>query len=310
VKLLPDQVATILKDGTITGPGNLPAPRVRVSEGMRARVFYDREINRLAFGFKPPDQGSTATFQIAAHPAFETLLLGEPVTGGSFAAPVRPGRIYWRILRRAADGTEAMGATGSLEIARDPLALRSAATAASNVVPDTGIQTTILFQGKVPALTFKWDALESATGYRLRIFSEDNLEKPVFEDQATEPRMVLGAGKLVEGTYFWYQAALDAQGKEIKASQMNKLLVTFDNAAPLLRIESPVPGAARQNGIVELRGTAAAGSILSVNGTPIQLSPDGRFKQVLSNVAPFEQLVFHVRKPGAGDVFFTRQVGR
>jgi hypothetical protein len=114
----------------------------------------------------------------------------------------------------------------------------------------------------------------------------------------------------VEGTYFWYQAALDAQGKQIKASQMNKLLVTFDNAAPLLRIESPAPGAARQNGIVELRGTAAAGSILSVNGTPIQLSPDGRFKQVLSNVAPFEQLVFHVRKPGAGDVFFTRQVGK
>ena len=55
------------------------------------------------------------------------------------------------------------------------------------------------------------------------IYHEDDMETPVFEKTAEKTRLAMPAGKLKEGTYFWYQAAWDAAGKEMVASQMNKL---------------------------------------------------------------------------------------
>jgi len=217
---------------------------------------------------------------------------------------VRPGRHFWRLTRT--DGNP--GRPGSLAIRRDPIARQLASGKLTNVVTDTGIKTTIYFQGKVPALTFKWDVVEAAASYKVRIYPEDDMEKPILEETAKKTRLVLPAGKLKEGTYFWYQSASDSAGKEISASQMNKLSLAFDNATPLLRLEAPRPGHKPDGGQVEVSGLAPPGSRVMVGKDSIEISHDGRFKQTLSGIERRAVLIFKLIKKGAGDIYYVRHL--
>jgi hypothetical protein len=91
---------------------------------------------------------------------------------------------------------------------------------------------------------------------------------------------------------------------------MNKLVLTFDNAAPLLRIDAPRPGKRPKAGKIEIRGLAPLRSRVSVNNKPINISANGRFRQTISGVSRGSLLVFRLKKSGLGDVYFTRRLGR
>ncbi|MBW1810312.1 MAG: hypothetical protein JRJ87_19095 [Deltaproteobacteria bacterium] len=214
-------------------------------------------------------------------------------------------------MRRSGASSKAEYKKARLSFIRDPLLLgkRKAGTL-TNVVRDTGVETRIYFQSKVPALTFTWATAEKANGYRIRVYSEDNLEKPLVTRASAKPRLVLPAGKLKEGTYYWYQAALGADGNELSQSKMNKLALLFDNSAYLLRIDSPSPGQRPRSGEVELRGVAAPGSSLTANGRRIGIDADGRFGEMLSGVAPGGLVIFQLKKPGLGAIYFVRRMGR
>ncbi len=304
VALEAGHTVTIGPQGIQSEPAPLPVPRLRAREGKRTRIFFDRRLGKVTLGWKAIDD-EQVTLEVSAKADFSELDLREPVRGDSFLVDLpRRGRLHWRVSREGAGP----GPASSISVARDPYAKRRAG-AATNVVPDTGIKTTILFQGKVPALTFKWDALPQAEAYRVRVYSADDMEKAVLNQKATRNRLVLAAGKLSEGTYFWYQAALDAAGKEIKASQMNKLVLEFDNAASLLRIDSPRPGQRPKAGKIQVAGLAPAGAKVSINGQPISVPPDGRFRQT-DKARRGELLVFRLQRRGAGDVLYTRHLGR
>jgi ferric-dicitrate binding protein FerR (iron transport regulator) len=301
----PGQSLNIGKKGKIGKLEPLKLPKIRVREGVRARVFYDRRIRRVALTWKGGKAEEELLLEISPTPDFKKPTLRQPVAGKSYIlSNVRPGKYFWRLTRP--DGNP--GRTGSLAIRRDPIARQLASDKLTNVIPDTGIKTTIYFQGKVPALTFEWDAVETAAGYKVRIYSEDDMEKPILEETAEETRLVLPAGKLKEGTYFWYQSASDSAGQEIKASQMNKLSLAFDNATPLLRLEAPKPGQKPEGGRVEVSGLAPPGSRVVVGKNSIEISPDGRFKQTLSGIKRRAVLIFKLSKKGAGDVYYVRHL--
>jgi hypothetical protein len=301
----PGQALKIGGKGEIGKPEPLKLPKLRAREGVRTRVFYDRRIRRVALVWKSGEAGQERLLEVSNSSDFEKPALREPVAGRSYILNhVRPGRYFWRLVPPEGDP----GRTGRLEIRRDPIARQLASGKLSNVVTDTGIKTTIYFQGKVPVLTFKWDAVEGAAGYKLRIYTEDDLEKPILEENSPKARLALPEGRLKEGTYFWYQSAQDATGAEIEASQMNKLSLAFDNATPLLRLEAPRPGHKPKGGQVEVSGLAPPGSRLVVGGDSIEVSADGRFKQTLSDIGRRAVLIFKLIKKGLGDVYYIRHL--
>ena len=301
----PGQALNISKQGKIGAPEPLKLPQIRAREGVRTRVFYDRRVRKVALVWKGGKEGEETLLEISPRSDFSKVTLREPVAGKSYILnKVRSGKHYWRLTR--SDGEP--GKSGRLEIRRDPIARQLASGKLTNVVPDTGIKTTIYFQGKVPVLTFKWDAVEDAANYKLRIYTEDDMEKPVLEETAQKTRLALPEGKLKEGTYFWYQAALDEAGKEIQASQMNKLSLAFDNATPLLRLEAPRPGQKPQGGEVTVSGLAMPGSELKVGKDTIEISADGRFQQTISGVESRAVLIFKLIKKGLGDVYYIRHL--
>jgi len=301
----PGQALNIGKKGQLGKPEPLNLPKIRAREGVRTRVFYDRRIKKVALVWKGGKEGEETLLEVSPHADFKKVTLREPVAGKSYILNnVRSSRYYWRLTRPGGEP----GKVGRLELRRDPIARQLASGKLTNVVTDTGIKTTIYFQGKVPMLTFKWDAVEGAASYKLRIYTEDDMEKPFLEETAQKTRLALPEGKLKEGTYFWYQAAQDEAGKEISASQMNKLSLAFDNATPLLRLEAPRPGQKPEAGQVEVSGLAPPGSSVTVDKQTIEISADGRFEQTISGVGRRAVLLFKLIKKGAGDVYYVRHL--
>lgn len=301
----PGQTLSIGKKGEIGKPEPLKLPQIRAREGVRTRVFFDRAIRRVALVWKSGEAGQERLLEVSRSSDFEKPVLREPVAGKAYIYNnVHPGKYFWRLVPPDGDP----GPVGRLEISRDPIARRLASGKLTNAVLDTGIKTTIYFQGKVPVLTFKWDAVEGAAGYKLRVYSEDDMEKPILEETVNKARLALPAGRLKEGAYFWYQSAQDAAGQEIAASQMNKLSLAFDNATPLLRLDAPRPGEKPQGGQVEVSGLAPPDSSLVVGKNSIEVSGDGRFKQTLSGIERRAVMIFKLIKKGLGDVYYIRHL--
>jgi ferric-dicitrate binding protein FerR (iron transport regulator) len=310
IRVKAGQSLGIDKNGKLTGPRDLPLPRVRAKEGMRTQVYYDRSLPPVAFALKSGEGSATPRLELSRSSSFKSLLLGEPLARPVFRyAGLSPGKYFFRVRRGDADGSPA-GKAGVVIFTRDPFLLQSRrSSSVTNVVPDTGEETRIFFQGRAPALTFSWSPVERANSYRVRVYSEDNLEKPVVTKDSKKNRLKLAAGKLREGTFYWYQAALDTTGKEIAQSGMNKLSLLFDNAAYLLRIDSPAPGQRPRAGEIELRGVAATGASLSANDRAVSLDSDGRFEEILSGVPKRGFVVFQLKKPGLGETYFVRRLG-
>lgn len=290
--------------GTFDGPTPLPMPPIRVGEGTRAKVYYDRRPDAVAFTWKKP-AGDEVQLEVSLNPGFDKLLLREPLARPWFILDGFHRVVFWRVIR-----SRGPGPVGRLESVPDPAAGSSKSGKLTNLVTDTGQQTKIIYQGKVPALTFTWKPVEGATGYLLRVYPEDDMETPVLQKKVSGTRAGLAAGSLKEDTYYWYQTALDAEGGELQASRMNKLVLAFDNAATFVRVDAPPPGARPTGGKIVVRGQAPPGSSITAGGKKLLLSPDGRFHQTLSGVRPGSTLVFLLDRPGRNEVYVTRRLGR
>jgi hypothetical protein len=291
-------------------PTPVALPLVPSREGIRTRVFYDRPISAVALRWAKPARPDQDRLEASRQPDFGQLLLQEPVEGTAFGlSGLQPGRTYWRLVR-GTDPQAAPGPVGSVELSTDPAAKGRADRSVTNVVQDTGVQTRIIFQGKAPAVTLTWKAAPDASQYRVRIFTGEDLENPIVEQTVQATRLMLPSERLKEGTYYWYQAPLDPNGKAKATSQMNKLVLAFDNATSLVRVDLPRTGARPTKGSIEVSGLAPRGAQLEVNNQPILLGPEGRFSQVVGDVRPGAPLIFHLRQPDQGDVYLLRHLGR
>ncbi|HOX42299.1 MAG TPA: FecR domain-containing protein [Myxococcota bacterium] len=311
ISLLAGESLSVDTAGKLGKPVREPMPRIVAVEGAHTQVFYDRWIPRVAFALARAEDGAQATVEVGPKADFAKVWAREPALRGYLAQNARAGRSFFRVLRPEEGKPQPLpGPVGSLELSPDPVATAGGAASVNNVVPDTGVQTRILFQGKVPRLTFQWEEHPGAAGYVVRVYAEDDLETPQIEERTAERKLALAPGRLREGTYYWYQAALDASGKLLKSNQMNKLVLVFDNAATLMRIDAPRPGERPADGRIEVRGRAPVGASVSVNGKEILVADDGRFEQVLADIAPGSLLLFQLKRPGQGPVFYTRHLGK
>lgn len=291
-ELLPGQRLHLDKKGRTTGPAAVRSTPLKAREGRTTRIYYDRRPERIQLVFSDADR-----LEVAADPHFTKLHLQESVGQAGFTLEIAhlKGPIYWRVSRG-----EVTGASGVVHVGRDgTLGRRSQAV--SNVIHDSGWETRVLFQGKLPALNFRFKASPQAQAYRLKVFRAANLATPLVTKEATGPSVKLRGGRLKEGVYFWYQVPLNSAGKELVASQMNKLTLAFDNATPLLRIDRPVSGQ-RASGVTAVSGVVAKGLRLRVNGKAVMHAPDGRFSGRV-NVGAARLLRFTLGGRGRDTIF-------
>jgi hypothetical protein len=279
------QVLIVRDDGEIVGPSRIGGARLFAEEGDNTRIYYDRSLGGVGFKW----DGGGGVIEIARSESFAEPLVREPVAGGSFTLSGAAGSYYWRVLRGGSPGP-----VGRVRLGRDPSYGRGSGSV-RNRVRDTGVATRILFQGSHPTLTLSWKAVEGAAKYKVRIYRSANLDSPLVSQTVTKTSMALTAGRLKEGTYFWYQAALAADGKELSTGQMNKLSLTFDNHAPVLRVDAAKGG--------KVAGVAARGSGVTINGRSLQVGPDGRFSQAVS--ADRGLFIFRIKKSN-GAIYFVR----
>lgn len=254
------------------------------------------------------EQLADARVEVAADPAFTEVLLAGPVTGRQVTVPApRRGQLFWRVTGKttpAAGGAPEKTIVGQARFAPDRK--RSVLDLASphNTVAENAEATKVYFQGALPALTFTF-AGKGASRYRVRVFKEGDLAKPLVDREVSEARCPIEAGIVTEGRYVWSATPLDKAGRDAGGGRMNKLELVYDNSLTTLAIGSPRAGQVVTSREVDVMGVAPIGARLFVNGQAAPLDAKGRFEMRLPAASA---LVFRLVGRNGAESYFVRRL--
>jgi hypothetical protein len=179
------------------------------------------------------------------------------------------GSLYWHVF----DGDKEI-AKGSASFATE--AADAERPRNNNLVREGSDRAQIYFQDKPPKVIFQWDEDPDAQKYKVAVYRDGQLSKPLLEKTQAGVQFPTDEGALGEGKYLWSVTPLDAKGGEIRGGRMNKLEITYDNAVRNLKITSPKNGDAG-GAKVRCAGIAPVGAKVSVNGKPVPLDEKSRF---------------------------------
>ncbi|HEX8700749.1 MAG TPA: FecR family protein [Myxococcaceae bacterium] len=245
-----------------------------------------------------------AVVEVASDPAFSrTLMRGvvhQPFV--NVPAPAR-GKLYWRV--RKPDGTELTRGSATFAPERASKDLERL----TNEVPEGPEKTTIFYQDKPPAVTFSYAAEPKAEQYRISVYRNGELGKPVAERTVKETQAPLEAGVLGEGSFLWSVTPLAPGGQPLRGGRMNKLDLVYDNSVPELVVTSPRNGqrAAKR---VRAVGVAPVGAQVSINGQPVDLDRKHRFDTWVEPVGSPPILLFRMRSARAPEMYLVRSLKR
>jgi hypothetical protein len=190
---------------------------------------------------------------------------------------------------------------GTLTVRRDAGTARLPRVAPVNVIEADGRRYTVLYQNRLPSLTFSWPDAPPAPGYTLHVESKGRTRKyPV--DGA---RLRLASGGLGEGIYQWW---FEANGG--KSSRRTTVTVRFDNAAVTAQVESPRDGVRIAPGDeIEVAGVAIEGSTVAVGAAPLDVDEQGRFRGTVTPPAANERsIAIRLAHPKSGVHYYVRRV--
>ncbi len=242
--------------------------------------------------------------EVASDAAFQNMVL-EGVVHQPFVKVPVPGKgaLHWRVL--SADKTTPVD-TGSAFFSPEPLV--KDLSRPRNDVPEGTEKTTIFFQDKPPAVTFTYKSEPNAVQYKVVVYREEALDKPVVERLVSETSAPLEAGALTEGNYVWSVTPLSDKGEELRGGKMSKLEMVYDNAVPNLVIKSPKPNERVRGNRVDVAGVAPVGAKVFVNGRSVSLDEKARFSTSVSVGSP-PVVVFRMAHAG-GEVITVRTLRR
>ncbi|MBL8921306.1 MAG: hypothetical protein JNJ54_20775 [Myxococcaceae bacterium] len=285
----------VLVEGDVVTPAPAVKPGLVVTAGSRVRVHA--EVKDLGIVF--PDEVNR--LQLARDPEFATPLIAGPV-GKQVVVPVQ-GRtpLYYRLF----DGQGQAGRQGRIDFPADLSSARDTATR-SDTVAETGKKATVVYQSKVPALTFVFTPQPDVKAWRFRLSRAAEIDKaPLVDRRVQEPRLVLESGALEEGEYLWSASALDANGVEKAGARYNKLAVQYDNARTSLLIDHPANGE-RATAETKASGVAPRQSQLFINGKLVRPDDAGRFSV---KVGAVDTVLFRV-VTGETEAYWLRRLKR
>jgi hypothetical protein len=173
-----------------------------------------------------------------------------------------------------------------------------------NSLDSTGRTYSITYQNRLPAISLRWSNAPTATAFRLEVF--DDARGRVFSGQLRRASKGFRSGFFREGSYYWFFRSTG--GTKNATSPVTRARITYDNVRPTIHIAEPLNGTAA-SGSVRVRGTAAVGSTVLVNGVQVQLDGNYRFDQQVP-VGSGGLLIFRVTTPGRGTGLYLRHLGR
>jgi hypothetical protein len=277
-----------------------PAPLTLTAATEDVQVFH-RGLPEVTLSWE--GQGD-ALVEVATEPTFSKPLMRGVVHQPSVnVRPPERGRLFWRV--RKPDGTEV--AKGSATFA--PERATKDLARITNEVPEGPEKTTIFYQDKLPSVIFTYSPEPQAAKYRISVYRNGELGKPVTERTVEETRAPLEAGVLREGSFLWSVTPLSRSGQALRGGRMNKLELVYDNSVPVLVVNTPKNG--QQAGKrVRAVGVAPVGTKLSINGRSVPLDGKHRFNTWAEPVGAPPVLLFKMQNEGTPDVYVVRTLRR
>jgi hypothetical protein len=176
-------------------------------------------------------------------------------------------------------------------------------TAPTNVIDGDGRRYTVLYQNRLPSLTFTWPAAPAAERYTLHVEGKAATRNY----PAAAPRLRLPSGAVGEGTHQWWFAAAGGP-----SSPRTTITIRFDNAAVAAQVDAPRDGARVATGEeIEIAGIAIEGSTVAAGATPLETDAQGRFRGRVTAPAPGERsIAIRLVHPRGGVHYYVRRIVR
>ena len=222
---------------------------------------------RIRFDHVCPAGGRVETFK-------SRRSVGKPVAisegEGSALVWARRGRAFYRVrcLSNGAVGV-AVAAQGWVQVRTDSGTRQLPQRATHNTLDADGRTYSVVYQHRLPRLTFRWSGLAAATrGWTLVVKKHRGSKRtfPVSGNQHT-----VKSGSVGEGRYSWW-----FQGPGGRRSPTTRLYIEFDSSASTAHITQP-PTNAWQGGSVPIRGTALSGWRVEIGGKKVRRDRYNRF---------------------------------
>lgn len=295
--------ALTLKAGASEGPPTpLAAAFIEIKAGGKTAIYCGGRVPPVRFVWEPDEAKPPFTIEVARDDRYAKKLLREEVSRPNLVyALLKPGYWFWRV--RLGNTWK----TGSVLVARDQ-GVDCAQCKRLNVIEDTGDNTTVYFQELLPAITLHWKTVATAAKYRLKLYAERSIDRPLIDEIVTTQALPLAAGSLREGKYAWNVQALDAKDKVLFTGEINGLTITYDNAISGLRIRTPQSGAVVKGTVAWTRGEVGLGEKLLINGEQATLDAKGRFSEKVTLSKGLSSIVYHALGDGPVDRYWVRDV--
>lgn len=141
-----------------------------------------------------------------------------------------------------------------------------------NSVDADGRKYSVLYQNRLPAITFRWPRPIKAERYVLHVVAEDKSRRK--RVVVNKPLREFKSGVFKEGGYqFWFET-------DGKTSKTSRLSISFDNAAATGYLSSPGPRSDLSSSRrVRVAGAAVSGWTVSVRGQRLKLDGQHRFDE-------------------------------
>lgn len=189
------------------------------------------------------------------------------------------------------------GGRGVLRIMRDAGVAQLPRSTTRNTVDADGRRYTVLYQNRLPVITFRWSGAPAGGEFVLHVSGARSITQ-----RSATPSVTVPSGQLREGTY---QFHFSGGGRR---SPTTTLRVGFDNAARTAYVREP-PERGFSPGSVRVSGAALPGSTVHVGGVTLTLDDQLRFEGTVTAPGGQDALVIRVTHPGTGSHIYLRHFG-
>lgn len=302
-RLLLGQSGTVNRAGAVDVKGRQPdRADFSLDAGVSATIHDPHPPTALRVRFPGACPGP-AVLEIARGDSFRRQRTMVQGTGAAIVAlPAGHHRYRVRCMGDSGEVADAAVAEGRLRVRRDSGTRPLPRTAPHNTVDADGRRYTVLYQNRLPAITFRWPEAPAADSYQLTVRPARG---KTLTERGARARRTLASGRLSEGEYqYWFEAGGKAGGK---ASPHSTLHIDFDNAAPSGYLQSPRPGARWNGDTVLVSGATIQGWTVSVGGRTLPLDHQRRFSSPVTRAPDESGIAVEFHHPTRGRQIYLRR---
>jgi hypothetical protein len=191
-------------------------------------------------------------------------------------------------------------ARGTLTILRDAGTRPVPTTPPSTSVNVDGRNYTVMYQNQLPSLTVVWPNAPQASNYTLYVESRGGTKTYA----TSSPSHSFKSGTLAEGRHTFY---FDGGGR---ISRHTSVEITFDNAAPMASLMTPVAPEVGAEGDVTVAGVAQPGWQVEIGGDKVAQDGQQRFSRRMPLPTAERALAVKLIHPTRGVHIYLRRAAR